>query len=183
MGRRVEQGVVFRIQKSQYEYTAPKVHEYLRRRPANTRIGQPYIRPASARFGAWAVMWTRSAAGRRIRMGLDAPQMRLVGARVGRLVAAGGRDDASHASPKESRWRALPLVRGPRRECVARFAGWHRPASRRRRGATAGLCSPGRREAGAVVWPGGRTPAGCPGVHRPQSVDGQGQTLLSVTRC
>ena len=31
-GRLTEQGVVFRIQKGQYEYTAPKFHDYLRRR-------------------------------------------------------------------------------------------------------------------------------------------------------
>jgi len=34
MGRLAEQGVVFRIQKGQYEYTAPKFHEYLVRRAA-----------------------------------------------------------------------------------------------------------------------------------------------------
>ncbi len=32
MGRLTEQGVVFRTQKGQYEYTAPKFHEYLKRR-------------------------------------------------------------------------------------------------------------------------------------------------------
>jgi hypothetical protein len=32
MGRLTEQGVVFRIQKGQYEYTAPKFHDYLQRR-------------------------------------------------------------------------------------------------------------------------------------------------------
>ncbi len=32
MGRLAEQGVIFRIQKGQYEYTAPKFHEYLQRR-------------------------------------------------------------------------------------------------------------------------------------------------------
>ncbi len=32
MGRLAEQGVVFRIQKGQYEYTAPKFHDYLQRR-------------------------------------------------------------------------------------------------------------------------------------------------------
>jgi len=34
MGRLAEQGVVFRTQKGQYEYTAPKFHDYLRRRLA-----------------------------------------------------------------------------------------------------------------------------------------------------
>lgn len=34
MGRLVEQGAVFRIQKGQYEYSAPKFHEYLIRRAA-----------------------------------------------------------------------------------------------------------------------------------------------------
>jgi len=34
MGRLSDQGVVFRIQKGQYEYTAPKFHDYLRRRRA-----------------------------------------------------------------------------------------------------------------------------------------------------
>jgi len=34
MGRLAEQGVVFRIQKGQYEYTAPKFHDYLQRRAA-----------------------------------------------------------------------------------------------------------------------------------------------------
>lgn len=38
MGRLAEQGVVFRIQKGQYEYTAPKFHDYLQRRAA--RIAQ-----------------------------------------------------------------------------------------------------------------------------------------------
>ena len=37
MGRLAEQGVVFRTQKGQYEYTAPKFHEYLRRRIARPR--------------------------------------------------------------------------------------------------------------------------------------------------
>ncbi len=37
MGRLAEQGVVFRIQKGQYEYTAPKFHEYLQRRTARPR--------------------------------------------------------------------------------------------------------------------------------------------------
>ena len=39
MGRLAEQGVVFRVQKGQYEYTAPKFHEYLQRR---TRRPRPY---------------------------------------------------------------------------------------------------------------------------------------------
>lgn len=34
MGRLADQGVVFRIQKGQYEYTAPKFHDYLNRRRA-----------------------------------------------------------------------------------------------------------------------------------------------------
>src|ERR1035437_841108 len=38
MGRLAEQGVVFRIQKGQYEYTAPKFHDYLQRRAV--RISQ-----------------------------------------------------------------------------------------------------------------------------------------------
>ena len=69
------------------------------------------------------------------------------------------------------------------RECVAWFAGWRCPASRPRRGATAGLRSPGRREAGAMAWSGGRTPVGRPCVGRPQRLVGQGQTLPTVTRC
>lgn len=32
MGRLAEQGVVYRVQKGQYEYTAPKFHDYLERR-------------------------------------------------------------------------------------------------------------------------------------------------------
>lgn len=32
MGRLTEQGVIYRIQKGQYAYTAPKFAEYLRRR-------------------------------------------------------------------------------------------------------------------------------------------------------
>jgi len=32
MGRLADQGVVYRVQKGQYEYTAPKFHDYLRRR-------------------------------------------------------------------------------------------------------------------------------------------------------
>jgi hypothetical protein len=36
MGRLAEQGVVFRVQKGQYQYTAPKFHEYLRRRKAKS---------------------------------------------------------------------------------------------------------------------------------------------------
>lgn len=36
MGRLTEQGVIYRIQKGQYAYTAPKFAEYLRRRGANT---------------------------------------------------------------------------------------------------------------------------------------------------
>ncbi len=32
MGRLTEQGIVYRIQKGQYAYTAPKFHEYLNRR-------------------------------------------------------------------------------------------------------------------------------------------------------
>jgi hypothetical protein len=39
MGRLAEQGVVFRIQKGQYEYTAPKFHDYLQRR-ASRRPGE-----------------------------------------------------------------------------------------------------------------------------------------------
>lgn len=39
MGRLAEQGVVYRIQKGQYEYTAPKFGEYLRRRVAGLRTG------------------------------------------------------------------------------------------------------------------------------------------------
>ena len=35
MGRLTEQGVIFRVQKGLYEYTAPKFHEYLRRRSPN----------------------------------------------------------------------------------------------------------------------------------------------------
>lgn len=35
MGRLTEQGVLYRIQKGQYAYTAPKFHEYLQRRIAN----------------------------------------------------------------------------------------------------------------------------------------------------
>ncbi len=34
MGRLVDQGVLFRVQKGQYEYTAPKFHDYLQRRVA-----------------------------------------------------------------------------------------------------------------------------------------------------
>ena len=37
MGRLAEQGVVYRIQKGQYEYTAPNFHEFLRRRGASPR--------------------------------------------------------------------------------------------------------------------------------------------------
>jgi hypothetical protein len=32
MGRLADQGVVYRLQKGLYEYTAPKFHEYLSRR-------------------------------------------------------------------------------------------------------------------------------------------------------
>ena len=32
MGRLTEQGIVYRIQKGQYAYTAPKFHEYVNRR-------------------------------------------------------------------------------------------------------------------------------------------------------
>ena len=35
MGRLTEQGVIFRVQKGLYEYTAPKFHEYLKRRSQN----------------------------------------------------------------------------------------------------------------------------------------------------
>lgn len=35
MGRLTEQGVIFRVQKGLYEYTAPKFHEYLTRRSQN----------------------------------------------------------------------------------------------------------------------------------------------------
>lgn len=34
MGRLAEQGVVYRVQKGVYEYTAPKFHQYLQRRTA-----------------------------------------------------------------------------------------------------------------------------------------------------
>lgn len=34
LGRLVEQGVLYRLQKGQYEYTAPRFHDYLRRRQA-----------------------------------------------------------------------------------------------------------------------------------------------------
>lgn len=40
MGRLAEQGVLFRVQKGQYEYTAPKFHEYLKRRDADLRRRQ-----------------------------------------------------------------------------------------------------------------------------------------------
>jgi len=36
MGRLTEQGVLYRIQKGQYEYTAPKFYEYLKRRKSGT---------------------------------------------------------------------------------------------------------------------------------------------------
>ncbi len=36
MGRLAEQGVVFRVQKGLYQYTAPKFHEYLKRRKAKS---------------------------------------------------------------------------------------------------------------------------------------------------
>lgn len=36
MGRLTEQGIVYRIQKGQYAYTAPKFHEYLKRRMQGT---------------------------------------------------------------------------------------------------------------------------------------------------
>lgn len=36
MGRLAEQGVIFRVQKGLYEYTAPKFHEYLKRRSQNS---------------------------------------------------------------------------------------------------------------------------------------------------
>lgn len=39
MGRLAEQGVLFRIQMGQYEYTAPKFHDYLRRRAARIARG------------------------------------------------------------------------------------------------------------------------------------------------
>jgi hypothetical protein len=42
MGRLAEQGVVFRIQKGQYEYTAPKFHDYLQRRAAKISQRNPY---------------------------------------------------------------------------------------------------------------------------------------------
>lgn len=38
MGRLTDQGVVFRVQKGQYEYTAPKFHDYLQRR--KTRLAE-----------------------------------------------------------------------------------------------------------------------------------------------
>lgn len=34
MGRLTDQGVLYRVQKGVYEYTAPKFHEYLKRRAA-----------------------------------------------------------------------------------------------------------------------------------------------------
>ena len=34
MGRLTEQGVLYRVQKGVYEYTAPKFHQYLQRRVA-----------------------------------------------------------------------------------------------------------------------------------------------------
>jgi hypothetical protein len=34
MGRLADQGVLYRIQKGQYEYAAPKFDTYLKRRPA-----------------------------------------------------------------------------------------------------------------------------------------------------
>ncbi|MDZ7577524.1 MAG: ATP-binding protein [Candidatus Nanopelagicales bacterium] len=40
MGRLTEQGVVFRIQKGQYEYTAPKFHGYLQRRTGRKPTGR-----------------------------------------------------------------------------------------------------------------------------------------------
>ncbi|WP_125613426.1 AAA family ATPase [Specibacter cremeus] len=40
MGRLAEQGIVFRIQKGQYEYTAPKFHEYLGRRAKRLENGE-----------------------------------------------------------------------------------------------------------------------------------------------
>lgn len=36
MGRLTEQGVIFRVRKGLYEYTAPKFHEYLKRRSENS---------------------------------------------------------------------------------------------------------------------------------------------------
>ena len=36
MGRLAEQGVIFRVQKGLYEYTAPKCHEYLKGRSQNS---------------------------------------------------------------------------------------------------------------------------------------------------
>lgn len=41
MGRLTEQGVLYRQQKGVYEYTAPKFHQYLRRRAGLDRLGQP----------------------------------------------------------------------------------------------------------------------------------------------
>lgn len=38
MGRLAEQGVVYRIQKGAYEYTAPRFHEYLQRRAAKLAV-------------------------------------------------------------------------------------------------------------------------------------------------
>jgi len=37
LGRLVEAGVLYRIRKGQYEYTAPKVQEYLLRRVAQSK--------------------------------------------------------------------------------------------------------------------------------------------------
>ena len=36
MGRLTEQCVIFRVQKGLYEYIAPKLHEYLKRRSQNS---------------------------------------------------------------------------------------------------------------------------------------------------
>lgn len=39
MGRLADQGVLYRVQKGVYEYTAPKFHQYLRRRVTDERLG------------------------------------------------------------------------------------------------------------------------------------------------
>lgn len=41
LGRLVEAGVLYRVRKGQYEYTAPKFREYLLRRVGRSGAGTP----------------------------------------------------------------------------------------------------------------------------------------------
>jgi hypothetical protein len=70
MGRLSDQGVVYRIQRGQYDYTAPEFHEFLQRRArrgnASCHLSHPPLRPRPRETGGVGAPATTAPASRHL---------------------------------------------------------------------------------------------------------------------